>query len=1489
MTRDYKTLYVLFSVLIGWILSCAMSQAQDAQLSAPECSLCSTLVKSGQTVVGDRSIAPYKVYPVYLNAGNLIDVIASGGVETIGQFDVSLYAPQANLFDFNHATCLARGFAGAVTSKVADASGQPTTGSGCQSYVAPTVSQTNAKAAKGAHPVVVKSPVVKPIGGKAHIRYSVPVTGWYFLALEFSGSGVEVVVDHKEQVSKSSSQQVRQPSGQQVSQPSSQQANQASSQEASQSSSQQAAQPSSQEAGQASSQQVRWPLSQQVSQSSSQQAAQPSNSQTCDSTNVCDIQVGPMTLHVLAVPNGASIRFPRYAQLKSDELEGLSIFLNGKKVIDGSDLLKFNFNQQPSKYQAITLTLADLAAAINALNNGIVAQVTQRDDPTSEDLDLRAGVGNAQNEFSMPNLKLDPSVKAVTIWRNFVFSLDQNEVAKLRNDHTRVSIRTSDGAVFSLFDGYSEKPNPWTYISNRGPFDRGRMIVVRVDKAEKDTLSPSAKYDKDWFAQSDPDSYAIYGNAEFVLIRRRHTSGNATLDDLILGMKTSDDGRLEIYKDATVDNDYRIDGTGLLLIGPTAVSWVDAGPSPWLIEWFDDTGTRCRPAPHDPQLQQYASVVVHPPAMPSEDRRRNGIMVGGAKIFDTLTLQKMLNDTAAQLAGLNVFNGAQLSSAVGSLQGITRETSFVNAQLTTVPTAATTQSSSTGVTTPNTTQTTTPIGSTTVTLQCPDGSLPTIGSSTTLGGCTTIPLSGTTPNVPVYAPVSGSGNLQGTLTTTPAGSTVTNNGSTTTTQNGATNSTSSVSGAAPAALTANPLAAPTNVGVASSDILAEQVQLHAQLISLRLLLQGALSDQFISRNAIAVGVRRQTTLGFAISLDAPRQFKHAVAEVRVVVYPPRGLDPRQNPVSLMTLLPAEKTYNVAKVTSHQNAFGAGAVVEPISFGLSAGKSKDKLYLAKDTDTLALQFQSRANPIRTHWPEHWRRAVKSAVEVEPLDGCRRFDQTLPSEAVVFGWQFRPVLGEDYVLGGQRQVFAQLALPGTDRQEYYPPRVTVETYWREYDPKAQVVGAIYEDTCSFSDDESDIALINQTHVDDLDITDLGGGQLSLNAKGQFYLSSLGVIAGANTLVPRVFDGGSIQVVASAHDLLESGDLTLVNASGQMTSFSIEPTSDRSCGISAASMKAVPYPDGNSRATVMLDLGTNYNISSTADRPPHPLIMIGDSVFGLKETPFIDSGGLCFTFGMTTSSGKVTVGTKCQYNFIAPTTALRNAQTFLARDISWEHFAKSNRISFAPSFTSLAVSSSTDPAGTGGTHSSSTSYVVQGFDFSRIDLRCLSFDESLTPCLRVFVGDNELPLDDIGFTIESENVARLTLSNTQLGKAKSVRFQLQWQKDDPANTVEWSIAVPKNDVPKPTPSPAFLRVGDGQKVSFTGGELCGTVKNYVVTFQGNPLAANCNGSSLDVFVTTSVTALFGHKEFTITAGGVAVQSAGSPVSLAIDVLRQ
>jgi hypothetical protein len=589
--------------------------------------------------------------------------------------------------------------------------------------------------------------------------------------------------------------------------------------------------------------------------------------------------------------------------------------------------------------------------------------------------------------------------------------------------------------------------------------------------------------------------------------------------------------------------------------------------------------------------------------------------VGGAKVFDTVTLKKMLGDTATQLAAISGFNAAPINAAYGNIQGVSRDTSYLSVQATTTPLPTVSQTSSNGLTGNNSTATSSSTpgsSSTSVMLQCPNGTLPTIGSGG-LQACTGAPagseVTGSSSNLTTLG---GSQNAATTQQTT---------GGNFTNQNGITTTSGGYTGTVPSAPASTAIAPPTNVGVSSSDILAEQVQLNAQLTTLRLLLQGANSDRYVLMNSHAVATKQQTTVGFAISLDPPREYKHAVAEVRIVIVPPDG----HNGVSIMNMLPSEKTYNVAKVTSHQNQFGAGVVVQPVSIGANTGRSKDRVYLAKDTDTLALQYPSPlALPKKLPFPQRLHDAVKGVIDFERLVPCNGddvedTDYQASRAAIVLGWQFRPVLGADYVKGGQRQVFAQLALPAGLNEEYFPT-VYVQTRWRAYDSKRQVVGSVYASSCSWSLDESGVSLLTPLRVRNLRVTDIGNGTLKLAAQGEFFSPGITVRSGPNNVAPTVFDGRNVELFASAHDVLQAGDLSVIDPNGQARPFGIpsDPELPDKCGLEGASLIAIPYPDGNSRVTLDLTLGSSFDLNT--DGIPQPLVLVGNQVFGLQETPFL-----------------------------------------------------------------------------------------------------------------------------------------------------------------------------------------------------------------------------------------------------------------------------
>jgi hypothetical protein len=241
---------------------------------------------------------------------------------------------------------------------------------------------------------------------------------------------------------------------------------------------------------------------------------------------------------------------------------------------------------------------------------------------------------------------------------------------------------------------------------------------------------------------------------------------------------------------------------------------------------------------------------------------------------------------------------------------------------------------------------------------------------------------------------------------------------TTTTQNQTTNS--GVTPTAPAFDSFATLPAGFNptFGSSASDLLNDQMNLSYQIINLQMLLDRALSDRIYPQNS-GGGTREQTVLGFNVSLDPPRTANDAVAVVEVTL----NSDPAGD-ISLVALMPQEKTYNAAALSSKSNAYSGAAMAGAFQVSGGLRKRSQVFYLYKDVDTLS------------------------------------YERMTPDGSIVFGWMFRPVLGRRSVTPGFRQLFAVFALPRTDcidpaKDDTCAVKVTptVRTYWKKYDRNTQ----------------------------------------------------------------------------------------------------------------------------------------------------------------------------------------------------------------------------------------------------------------------------------------------------------------------------------------------------------------------------------------------------------------------------------------------------
>ena len=459
-----------------------------------------------------------------------------------------------------------------------------------------------------------------------------------------------------------------------------------------------------------------------------------------------------------------------------------------------------------------------------------------------------------------------------------------------------------------------------------------------------------------------------------------------------------------------------------------------------------------------------------------------------------------------------------------------------------------------------------------------------------------------------------------------------------------------------------------------------------------------------------------------------------------------------------------------------------------------------------------------------------------------------------------------------------------------------KLYIQTRWRAYDPKRQVVGAVYTSSCSSAPDLSGIADTPKPVVKNVDMADLGGGQIRLTGTGQFATTSLSVLAGTTNIVPIASDGEILQLFGNAHDLLVADKLTLLSPSGLMTPFGIGTKRDE-CGISHATLYAVPYPDGNSRMTLKLDMGREYRPNK--DGQLSPLVLIGSRVYGLMETPFLNVS--CDQQQPTT----------CSYKFIAPTTDARNAQSFLVKDLRWVGMAQKGTIGFFPLFSSLAaVTAAPTPSSPPCPETprcppppppahpappKTTKLVVSGFDFDKLIGNVPCVPSSTKPCLSVLVGsDFKKPT----FTPVTKNLATLEVEEDSLKSAKVIRFQLYGQPDPDTviddSSVEWDLPVPKSDkAPSVTATPAFLRVSDSRAVTFQGDKISSVDENSVIFDSAVPplkakLSADPttpNSMILTVYVTTAVTKTPGHKELTVNIKG---SSPTQTLQLPIDVFR-
>jgi len=524
----------------------------------------------------------------------------------------------------------------------------------------------------------------------------------------------------------------------------------------------------------------------------------------------------------------------------------------------------------------------------------------------------------------------------------------------------------------------------------------------------------------------------------------------------------------------------------------------------------------------------------------------NGIAVGHSKLFDDRSLRTMYDDVQRALTANQFLSLANVTAALGKFQGGVEDKSFVGLNATTLPIPSFEQTTTATDTGTAGTQTTTVADTTAGTTTTSQTAIPRIDTVRTTQEKTV--QAAASPNTVTAS------NPNATMTFGPT------------------------------------------FGQSAQDLLIEQTDLAAQAINLRLLLQRALSDRALLYSG-GSAPRLTPVLGFQISIDPLRKYRNAVAEA-IVTVSSRWSGQRYTP-EIVALLPREKTYNVARVMNKASAFSLGAVVQIVNLGANVTRSRNTVYVVKDTDTVALERIPASDPSPTAFGN-----------------------------VEFGWQFRPVLGERSVAPGIRQVFAVLALPSSANEDW-GGIVRVHTRWRRFDAKSKTVGAPIDG----SDTWQEPYFVSVPHfnaqsravaarIDDLEWHDNGGGKAVVTLDGSFPFGTRMTVADA--IIETAADGMILRTdsrisISVPIEKLVLGPPTLVDPFGVATVIR-HPDAAPTDSLEIAEIRSEKEGKDQLKVTVDVRLPPRPNMMMSNVLPSprmlrQPVVFVGKNVYALS----------------------------------------------------------------------------------------------------------------------------------------------------------------------------------------------------------------------------------------------------------------------------------
>ena len=392
----------------------------------------------------------------------------------------------------------------------------------------------------------------------------------------------------------------------------------------------------------------------------------------------------------------------------------------------------------------------------------------------------------------------------------------------------------------------------------------------------------------------------------------------------------------------------------------------------------------------------------------------------------------------------------------------------------------------------------------------------------------------------------------------------------------------------------------------------------------QLLLGGAVSDHLQTN-----GKPKTTfTLGFPITITPPspddKKLENAVAEIEISVCAESTLE---SP-SVVTLLPQERTYNVASLVDKSFLGSISAVLGGVvNVGGSFLWGHKTYYLVQQQETVAMMRPGRLCQ----------------------DG---------SPDVSFAWQIRPVLGNPFLRPGDSTNFVQVSVPGVPNNGSPTQEIgtaCVSVHWRLGDKKGNYLGRAVDRQGPVCYPISYYSTSQRT--DEVTVTDIGQGNVHVNVTGTFLPGSM-VRVGSTLLNPTTIttthDALTFDVPAKA--IIAAEGVYLVGRDNRQQPV-VEQRAYQEKQLTINWLDICPYSDTLSKVKIGVSLPKEStpgvvlaNASLKRRNGENPwLVLIGDKIFGLSDAPF---------FAQDDSS--ITV--------LAPTDLIRTSNSVEVRRLLW-----------------------------------------------------------------------------------------------------------------------------------------------------------------------------------------------------------------------------